>query len=82
MWDVDTAFGLTEKSDDLVRKYPAETLELMAVSVSDEQKHAIFHLGRILSIISRAKADLIGDVNFRRLTMFVPEDELKLLKLN
>jgi hypothetical protein len=54
----------------------------MAVSVSDEQKHAIFHLGRILSIISRAKADLIGDVNFRRLTMFVPEDELKLLKLN
>jgi hypothetical protein len=71
VWDVDTAFDLPKEKNDLVIAHPTETLALIAACVPDDQKHSIYGLGRILSLIKEAKPQLHGDPEFRRLQRFV-----------
>lgn len=76
VWDVDTDFGLTKKTFDIVRAHPTETLALIAASVSGDQKHLIFQLGRVLSLIAAVKPELERDPAFRRLRRFVEPEPL------
>jgi hypothetical protein len=74
IWDIDTTFGLTEETNHLVLAHPTETLALIAACVPDNQKHSIYRLSRVLSLIMEVKGELEGDPEFRRLRKFVTND--------
>jgi hypothetical protein len=76
VWDIETDFDLTKSSDGVVRAHPTETLSLIAACVSDDQSHGIYRLGRILSLIVEAKAELGRDPELRRLRRFVVAEDI------
>ena len=53
--------------DGLISKFPDEALELFDIVISSEMKYPPVFLGKILSIISKAKKPLEGDRRYRRL---------------
>lgn len=74
IWAVELEFGLDDSSVHLVRDHPVETLALISSCVIEDQGHAIYHLGGMLSQISDARPDLEQDPRMRRLQRLVADD--------
>jgi hypothetical protein len=74
IWAVELEFGLDDSSVYLVRNYPVETLALISACLIEDQGHAIYHLGGMLSQISDARPELEQDPRMRRLQRLVADD--------
>ena len=74
IWAVELEFGLDDSSAPLLRDHPVEILALVSACVSDDQAHAVYHLGAMLSQISDSHPDLKQDPRMRRLRRFAAND--------
>jgi hypothetical protein len=74
IWAVELEFGLDDSSAPHLRDHPVEILALVSACVSDDQAHAVYHLGAMLSQISDSHPDLEQDPRMRRLRRFAAND--------
>jgi hypothetical protein len=69
VWSIQTEFGLheSEASEEIVRAHPEHVLALLAVCISDTQRHYVYDLNKLLDRLVQVYPDLQRDSRMRRL---------------
>ncbi len=76
VWSVRTEFRLETDNDwtkEIAQFYAEELLTLLSLSISDDQGHGVFDLGRLLDLILSFHPNLQGDYRIQRLRKMAVE---------